>query len=126
MASPLSLSRTLVCLLDMEAMGSKSIIERLLSNGASNLNLSTSSDTESAKQSSIQYQIWKQSIERREQDEMILSVLINCVIISLALLINLLNNDSISSQQDTFSAIIFDHLAIFLSSEPVALQKYCE
>ena len=107
-------------------MGSKSIIERLLSNGASNLNLSTSSDTESAKQSSIQYQIWKQSIERREQDEMILSVLINCVIISLALLINLLNNDSISSQQDTFSAIIFDHLAIFLSSEPVALQKYCE
>ena len=70
-SSAMSMSQTFFCLFEMEITSLKSINERLLSN------IVNVGDSGSAKQTSLQFHIWKQSIQRREADEMIFSVLIN-------------------------------------------------
>ena len=46
-------------------------------------------DSASTKQTSLQYNIWKQSIQQREQDEMLFTVIFNGLLILICLLINL-------------------------------------
>jgi len=80
----------------MEITSLKSINERLLSN------IVNVGDSGSAKQTSLQFHIWKQSIQRREADEMIFSVLINGIIIGVALYINNILNSSYAYIKETF------------------------
>lgn len=73
---------------DMDSMSLKSINERLIAN------IINFGDTGSSKQTSLQYNIWKQSIQQRERDEMIFTILISFVLIFLSIVINQIMNDS--------------------------------
>lgn len=56
-SSALSMSQTFQCMAEMESMSMKSINERLIAN------IVNFGDTGSTKQTSLQYNIWKQSIK---------------------------------------------------------------
>jgi hypothetical protein len=73
--SALSMSQTFQAVLDLDTMSLKSINERLI------LNIINFGDTGSSKQTSMQYNIWKQSIQQRESDEMVFTVIISMILI---------------------------------------------
>jgi len=86
-SSPLSMISTFSCLFDAEITSLKSLTHRL-------------GVFENKKQSSLQYHIWKQSIEQREQDEMVFTVLINFIILFFALSITLTHNNSYDLEKE--------------------------
>lgn len=82
-SSELSMSQTFQCMLDMETMSLKSITERLIQT------IVNFGDTNNSKQTSVQYNIWKQSIQQREKDEMRFTVLFCSILIAIAITINM-------------------------------------
>lgn len=81
-SSPLSMSQTFQCMLDMQIMSLKSINDRLIQN------IVNFGDSGSTKQTSLQYNIWKQSIDQRQQDEMFFTTLFSGVMALFAIIIN--------------------------------------
>ena len=77
--SALSLSSTFQSFFLMEIADLKSIQDRQI------INIKTFGDINSGKQSNLQFHIWKQCINQREQDEMILTVLFCLSVLYLAL-----------------------------------------
>ena len=72
----------------MDSMSLKSVNERLIAN------VTNFGDTGSAKQTALQFNIWKQSIQQREQDEMVFTTLISFILIFIGIMINLNLNAS--------------------------------
>jgi len=103
----------------MEISSLKSINERLLAN------IVNVGDSGSAKQTSLQYHIWKQSIQRREIDEMVFSVLINGVVIGIAMYINSILNSSYAYTKDTFGGDFGKRTGLFLNAKPEVLEEFC-
>jgi len=87
-SSPLSLSRTYLCATEMEMFNQKSICKRMIAN------IAQFGDSDTKKQSSLMFNIWKQSIQQREQDEMVFTILINVIIITLSSVVSTVHNDS--------------------------------
>lgn len=65
----------------MDVSDLKSINSRILGN------ITNFGDSSNAKQSSLQFNIWKQCIEQREKDEMLFTVLISLILIFLGALV---------------------------------------
>jgi len=85
-SSALSMSQTFFCLFEMETFSTKSVSKRMVQNIMSIGNI------DNKKQSSLQYNIWKHSIQQREHDEMVFSVLINMCIIGFSILLIIQSN----------------------------------
>jgi len=95
-SSALSMVSSFNCLLDMDMMSQKSVMERLITN------IANFGGLHSGKQSSLQLNIWKQSIQQRERDEMIFTVLINLGTLIFAMSLTLSHNESYSTMQEFF------------------------
>jgi len=103
----------------MDTMNLKSLTDRLL------LNIKTFGEMDSSKQSSLQYNIWKQSIQQREQDEMVFSVLINFTLIFLATLLTLMNNTSFTQGREAFGHNYYENLAYFIVYTDPVIEDFC-
>lgn len=75
-SSVLSLSQTLTSFFVMEMGDLKSIQDRLI------YYIKSFGETGGSKQASLQFNIWKQCIEQREQDEMLFTVIISSIILA--------------------------------------------
>lgn len=104
----------------MDSMSLKSINERLIAN------IVNFGDTGSSKQTSLQYNIWKQSIQQRERDEMIFTILISFVLIFLSIVINQIMNDSFQVMQEKFGGDFAHQTSIFLNSDDATVLSFCE
>ena len=82
-SSVLGLSQTFQAFFLMEAADLKSINERML------MNIKSLGDSGSGKQASLQFNIWKQCIEQREQDEMLFTVVVGMLIIAVSFIIDI-------------------------------------
>jgi len=74
-ASPLSMSQTWVCTNEMKIASLKSMAERLIQN------IVNFGDTGSHRQTALQFNIWKQSIDQRQFDEMFFTSLFSFVLL---------------------------------------------
>jgi len=101
-STSLSLSRTFLCMLEMDIFDQKSICQRMIQN------ISNFGDTNNKKQSSLMYNIWKQSILQREQDEMQFTNIINLLLILFSVWVNQIHNDSYVEIKDIFGNAYFD------------------
>lgn len=119
-SSSLNISPTFVALLQMEMGGSKRIQDSLIDN------IATFGDNGGSIQTSLQYNIWKQSIQQREQDEMFFTVLVNMLILLMATLIIMARNESLSLMKDTFQGTIQGKIQLILNAKQETLAKYCE
>jgi len=119
-SSPLSMSPTFLCLLDFEMLGTKRINDKLMEN------IMNLGDSGTLKQTSMQYNIWKQCIQQRETDEMFFTVVLNLCMVVFSIVIILVHNDSQELMRDTFHGTIENKLQNFLNSTPVLKLKYCE
>jgi hypothetical protein len=96
----------------METSGPKSINERLLNN------VKSFGDPGNSKQSSLQFNIWKQCIEERAQDEMFFTVIVSCVVIVFALYIDQVISDVMKLMIDIFDDMFVKNQIIFFAAEP--------
>ena len=85
----------------MQAAELKSINQRLIQN------ITSLGAMSSGKQSSLQFNIWKQSIEERQQDEMVFSVLISAAVVVLGLVCDELISEIITLMRDVFYGTLF-------------------
>jgi len=90
----------------------KSITEKLVTN------VSQFGDTGGSKQTALQYNIWKQSIQQREQDEMFFTVLISFILIILAIMINLNINNSFDAMKEIFGKNFASSTFRFINAAP--------
>lgn len=119
-STALSMSQTVQAMLAMDVWSGKSINERLINN------ITQFGDSASTKQTSLQYNIWKQSIQQREQDEMIFTVLFNSLLIFLCLAINFEFNISfewVVQQLGGYFGKGEYHL--FLNAPPNVQERFC-
>lgn len=82
-SSALNLSQTFQCLFLMETNDLKRINDRLIQN------IMAFGDSSNQKQSSLQFNIWKQCIEQRENDGMLFSVIISVTIVFICFMIDI-------------------------------------
>ena len=80
-SSPISMSLTFQTMLEMSTLSLKSVNQRLIQNI---VNFGDGSN----KQTTLMYNIWKQSIDQRQQDEMFFSTLLSSVLILFTIIIN--------------------------------------
>lgn len=118
-SSSLSMSLTFQCMLEMDSMSLKSINERLIAN------IVNFGDTGSAKQTALQYNIWKQSIQQREQDEMVFTTLISFVLIFMGIMINLNLNSSYEDMKQYFGDNFAKQYSLFINADIDTQQKFC-
>ena len=104
----------------MDTLGPKSVTERLITN------ITSLGDMGGTKQSSMQYNIWKQSIQQREHDEMFFTVINNCILLFYACVINLMHNESYTLQLETFGSTFYSQKGIFLASSSEIVTGYCK
>lgn len=81
----------------METADLKSINQRILTN------ISTFGESGGGKQASLQFNIWKQCIEQRENDEMLFTVLVSCFILLMGLFIDQAISNSVDMMYKIFS-----------------------
>jgi hypothetical protein len=118
-SSAISMSTTFMCLLQMEVAGNKLINNKLLEN------IKYMGDLGSTRQTSLQYNIWKQCIQQREQDEMFFTVLLNIFIVLISAALIIVRNSSQDLMKETFFGSIEDKIGLFINAEDSVLIKYC-
>ena len=118
-SSALSMSQTFQCVLDMSALSLKSINDRLIQN------IVNFGDTGSSKQTSLQYNIWKQSIQQREQDEMVFTVIISAILIFIAIALNQVMNSSFEFIKIHFPIHFFGRNSVLTNSQSSVLEEFC-
>ncbi len=106
-SSALALSQTFQCFFNMDTTELKSINERLL------FNVKSFGDISSGKQSNLQFNIWKQCINQREQDEMLLTVLFCIGILYLTLMIDHSIRQFIPLHRDVYSLALPNSPQVF-------------
>mmetsp|Transcript_12110 Transcript_12110/g.18720 ORF Transcript_12110/g.18720 Transcript_12110/m.18720 type:complete len:231 (+) Transcript_12110:2414-3106(+) len=103
----------------MDTADLKSITGRLI------FNIKSCGDGGNSKQSNLQFNIWKQCIDQREQDEMLLTVLF-CLIV---LYLNLMVDHEIASffilQKDVFGQTFVNNISILRNADDSYLQEFC-
>mmetsp|Transcript_30411 Transcript_30411/g.46587 ORF Transcript_30411/g.46587 Transcript_30411/m.46587 type:complete len:375 (-) Transcript_30411:1435-2559(-) len=119
-SSALSMVSSFNCLLDMDMMSQKSVMERLITN------IANFGGLHSGKQSSLQLNIWKQSIQQRERDEMIFTVLINLGTLTFASALTLMHNSSYTTMQEYFGNNFFKKKGLFLGASGYVIEEFCE
>ena len=117
--SALSLSQTFSSFFMMEISELKSIHERLM------LNIKSFGESGSGKQSNLQFNIWKQCINQREQDEMILTVLFCLIVLYLILNIDHSISSFMGFQRGVYGSSFLDDTSFFVHSEPKQLIEFC-
>jgi hypothetical protein len=115
----MSLSQTFQSFFGMDTADLKSINDRLVAN------IQTFGDAGGGKQSSLQFHIWKQCIEQREQDEMLFTVLISLFVIALAFFIDVTISNILINMEDAFGASFVNQLHIFMNAETEAKTQFC-
>ena len=87
-SSALSMISSFNCLFEMDTLSQKGVMERLIANVVS------LGENHQGKQSCVQFNIWKQSMQQRENDEMIFTALIDIFILTFSIMITLEHNMS--------------------------------
>jgi len=119
-SNALNMSTTFQCLMEDKALDHKSMLSKQLAN------IQAWGDTESTKQSSVQYHIWKQSIKQRESDEMLFTLIVNACLVYLSAVMNQVQNDSFSLMTQYFSPEIVRDFQLFSEVTDLTLLKpYC-
>lgn len=118
-SSVLSLSQTFQAFFLMEAADLKSINERML------MNIKSLGDSGSGKQASLQFNIWKQCIEQREQDEMLFTVVVGMLIIAVSFIIDIQISSVILTMEDIYGAHFIGAAHLFVNSDVQQLSAFC-
>ena len=103
----------------MDTMSLKSINDRLIQN------IVNFGDTGSAKQTSLQYNIWKQSIQQREQDEMLFTTLLSGILVVMAIMINQDLNTSFDDTISAFGTNFAQQTYMFIDAQDSLLSHFC-
>ena len=103
----------------METMSLKSITERLIQT------IVNFGDTNNSKQTSVQYNIWKQSIQQREKDEMRFTVLFCAILIGIAITINMQINRIFDHTKLFFTTSFEKKNSILFNAPDATLKEFC-
>ena len=99
--SPFSISESFSALLDMETISLRSVTGRMMRN------IISLGEIPNTKQSSLQFNIWKHSIEQRQNDEMFWTTIFSLVIMVYTLAINFEIASSFADELKFFNGAIF-------------------
>ena len=103
----------------METFNLKSINDRLIQN------VVNFGDAGSSKQTSLQYNIWKQSIDQRQQDEMNFITLMGFILILISVYINSFENSKVSKELEIFGMPLAYNKDILAIVPITQLSEYC-
>lgn len=121
-ASPLSMSQTFVCMDEMKINSLKSMNERLMNN------IVNFGDSGNARQTALQFNIWKQSIDQRQFDEMFFTSLFCFLMLGIFVVINEELNSLFVYELDIFGKSLQSDP--YMIDDPkldkYKLAKYCE
>ena len=106
--SALNLSTTFSTFFGMEINSLKSLNDRLI------VNIQTFGDGGGGKQSSLQFNVWKQCIEQREQDEMLFSVIVSLFVVVLAIYIDIEISSIMSLIREIFTLLFVQQQYVFI------------
>ena len=79
-----------------------------------------------AKQSSLQFHIWKHNIDQRMQDEMLYTILFSGSVIILCFAISLILNEFMAMTKTEFMDYFIFQATLFLRATDDALERFCE
>lgn len=117
--TPLYLSSLWNTMTQMSTFSQKSVFKRLIAN------INTMGAWRMKKQSSIQFNIWKQCIRQREIDEMTFMCIVSVALISITSLIDSEINTQFEHQLRLFGANIYGNTSVLNNASVDVMKEYC-